>query len=212
MQLVQATAPLKQKSITKNYLIESYVMQKLSSAEISKLFGVCQNTVYNKLKLFDIPVRRKLKDITGMKFGRWKAIRRIENLKPSRAMWMCKCKCGTIKKVSAMSLLYGSSRSCGCLSIDKARLRKGKNHPSYKNGRSNKEGYVQLLDHDHPNSNKRGRVLEHVAVMSEHIGRSIRPGETIHHKNGIMVAYCIEYLNQYAPEKLKKEMRCKSNK
>jgi len=37
----------------------------------------------------------------------------------------------------------------------------------------------------HPNADKNGRILEHKLVMSKHIGRPIKKGETVHHKNGI---------------------------
>ncbi len=133
------------------------------------------------------------------------------------------------------SLKNGVSRSCGCLSREVARARNGANHPQYKNGRTNKDGYVLLTDRAHPNSNKRGRLLEHTAVMSKHLGRPILTGETVHHKNGIrddnrienlelrshqhgkgakvsdMVEFCMNYLRRYAPEKLVKETPCKSS-
>lgn len=49
----------------------------------------------------------------------------------------------------------------------------------------NANGYVMLTAHwDHPNANKRGRILEHVKVMSESLGRPLFPGENVHHKNG----------------------------
>ena len=59
------------------------------------------------------------KDLTGMKFGNWTVLYRAEDvIRPngSRAiMWMCECECGTIRPVSAYALLYGTTKSCGCL-------------------------------------------------------------------------------------------------
>ena len=47
-------------------------------------------------------------------------------------------------------------------------------------------GYKTLRRPNHPNvKNKQGRVYEHVLVMTEYLQRPMRPGETIHHKNGI---------------------------
>ena len=37
---------------------------------------------------------------------------------------------------------------------------------------------------DHPNAKSDGRVAEHTVVMAEKIGRPLRPGENVHHKNG----------------------------
>jgi len=46
------------------------------------------------------------------------------------------------------------------------------------------QGY-KILSRKHPNSTIRGQILEHVLVMSEHLGRPLYKHETVHHKNGI---------------------------
>lgn len=48
-----------------------------------------------------------------------------------------------------------------------------------------KDGYRYILKKGHPNSAKSGYVAEHVFLMTQHLGRPLRKGETIHHKNGI---------------------------
>jgi hypothetical protein len=45
-------------------------------------------------------------------------------------------------------------------------------------------GYVMLFKPDHPNSYDRRYVLEHVYVMSEHLGRPITKEESVHHIDG----------------------------
>lgn len=37
----------------------------------------------------------------------------------------------------------------------------------------------------HPNAQSRNTILEHVLVMSNHIGRPLKKSETVHHVNGI---------------------------
>lgn len=40
-------------------------------------------------------------------------------------------------------------------------------------------------DREHPNTSATGRIAQHTVVMAEHLGRPLRKGETVHHKNGI---------------------------
>jgi hypothetical protein len=48
-----------------------------------------------------------------------------------------------------------------------------------------KGGYKYSLMKDHPNASKNGYVFEHIAIMTNHLGRPLRDKETVHHKNGI---------------------------
>ena len=57
-----------------------------------------------------------------------------------------------------------------------------------KNGEGNidSNGYKTITKRGHPNHmDDKGRIREHVYVMSEHLGRPLRKKESIHHKNGI---------------------------
>lgn len=55
-------------------------------------------------------------------------------------MWTCRCDCGVVKDISYASLSYGSSRSCGCLRDELAKVqpithghaKRGNLHPLYK--------------------------------------------------------------------------------
>lgn len=44
-------------------------------------------------------------------------------------------------------------------------------------------GYVAVYSPDHPRAWANGRVLEHVLVMEQHLGRRLRRGEEVHHIN-----------------------------
>lgn len=52
--------------------------------------------------------------IEGHRFGRLTAIK-ISHKKANRAYWLCRCDCGNSKAVRYSSLVYGVTKSCGCL-------------------------------------------------------------------------------------------------
>lgn len=56
----------------------------------------------------------KIVDITGQKFGRLTALRRVGSNGHS-ALWLCKCDCGNETVVTLSHLKGGQTRSCGCL-------------------------------------------------------------------------------------------------
>lgn len=47
------------------------------------------------------------------------------------------------------------------------------------------KGYRTVKAHGHPNARSKDRIFEHVLVMSEVLGRPLREGENVHHKNGV---------------------------
>lgn len=53
-------------------------------------------------------------------------------------------------------------------------------------GYKNKDGYIIHCRLGHPNAtNAKGAIAEHTLVMCEYLGRPLKKGENIHHKNGI---------------------------
>jgi hypothetical protein len=65
-------------------------------------------------------------DLAGQRFGRWQVL----ELAPTRyqdrwPQWLCLCACdrGVIRAVRTSELRLGKSKSCGCVSAEKARAR-----------------------------------------------------------------------------------------
>ena len=52
-----------------------------------------------------------LKDLIGMKFGKWTVLKRLPNRKRA-LLWECQCECGNIVAVHGTSLKSGTSRGC----------------------------------------------------------------------------------------------------
>jgi hypothetical protein len=86
---------------------------------------------------------RKLKELTGMTFGKLTAIKREGSNKHGDALWICQCECGNKKIVPSRYLLAGETKSCGCYTFRypgmgkwKKGDRKGEDNPNYKHGKS----------------------------------------------------------------------------
>ena len=69
-------------------------------------------------------------DITGKKFNRLRVIKRVENSKDNKSMWLCVCDCGNTKIVSGVCLKNNSVKSCGCFNYEK-RHSQGTHKKSY---------------------------------------------------------------------------------
>lgn len=185
-------------------------------------FHFCR-THYRRWNLYGDPFHVEpmgiaAKDLTGKRFERLVAIKRINDGKKN-IRWLCKCDCGNETISVSGSLINGTHKSCGC----------------YKSGPTNYKakpktitnGYVSIIDKSHPRANKRtGRVREHIVVMEKMIGRYLLPHEEVHHKNGVRddnapsnlelwsishpagqrvedkVEWAIQLLTLYAPERL----------
>jgi len=57
-----------------------------------------------------------MKSIKGQKFGRLTAIKET-NKRDYRGtvIWLCKCDCGAEKEISRNDLVFGNTKSCGCM-------------------------------------------------------------------------------------------------
>ena len=59
-------------------------------------------------------------------------------------------------------------------------------------------GYRKVHKKGHQNAWKNGDMFEHVFIMSEYLGRPLRKGETVHHRNGIKDDNRIENLELWS--------------
>jgi hypothetical protein len=61
-------------------------------------------------------------NLKGRKFGRLVVKSRQGSNRRGLALWLCACKCGNYKITTSKALLWGDTRSCGCLQKEKARI------------------------------------------------------------------------------------------
>lgn len=57
----------------------------------------------------------RINDLTGKKFGKLTAIKRVGKSKQGRYLWLCKCECGGEKVVVHSDLVTGNTKTCGCV-------------------------------------------------------------------------------------------------
>lgn len=82
---------------------------------------------------------RKLKhDLTGQTFGRLTVIA-PHSCGERQMKYICQCECGNVKIVRPDSLLYGATKSCGCLKKEHDKINLAANH-------SHKQSCTRLYD------------------------------------------------------------------
>lgn len=67
-------------------------------------------------------------NLKGKKFGFLTVVRKTTERKNHCIVWLCKCKCGNITRVTTNSLHRRSTRSCGCLRARASSKWNAKNH------------------------------------------------------------------------------------
>ena len=99
-------------NLTKQLLIEEYVVQGKSAPLLAAQYGIGVTSVYNALRRHEInrrPVGKSGSNLINYKFGEWTVVKKH----PTRpATWVCKCSCGYERPVKSSNLLSGKSSKC----------------------------------------------------------------------------------------------------
>jgi hypothetical protein len=82
---------------------------------------------------------RMRQNLLGRKFGRWTVVEESIRVPGStNARWLCRCDCGKERVVVDGPLIRGSSRSCGCLSVELS-VKRSTTHGQSSGGRPTRE-------------------------------------------------------------------------
>lgn len=145
--------------IDENVLRKEYIEEEKSMNDIAKKHNIAIGTVYNYIKLYNIPSRKHL--TKGAK-------KRISIANKGRVSSRKGIKLSEETKIK----------------ISESHKGKYKN-PSKHGGhlKHRKDGYIYVYYPNNENANKDGYVMEHILVMQQHIGRNLKDDEVVHHIN-----------------------------
>ena len=94
-------------------------------------------------------------DLTNLSFNEWTVIEHAGSDKRGRALWRCRCSCGTIKIIVGSTLRNGASKSCGCKRTENSR----ENNGTFVNEVGNRYGKLTVISKDNDLSKKRHRAM-----------------------------------------------------
>ncbi len=99
--------------ITKDYLIENHIVNKISLRQIAKNLGCSLGCIKRYMDNFELNANDLFYDIVGKKFGNL-TVDRFAYTRDGSSYWHVQCDCGTLKVVKGSSLVRCSIVSCGC--------------------------------------------------------------------------------------------------
>lgn len=87
-------------------------------------------------------------DLTGQKFGKVTAIKKVGTNKWRASLWLCNCECGGHTVASVQDLRHGKVRSCGCTHFKDRQTIGGKPTRLYRIWKNMKKRCYNANNHD----------------------------------------------------------------
>lgn len=100
-------------------------------------------------------------------------------------MKLCECGCGQPTRLAKQDdKRDGIVKGQPMRFINHHHTRGSRNHKWNGGRHKHTEGYIVLNLPDHPRADSRGRVLEHIVIAEQVLGRHLPDGAEVHHVNG----------------------------
>ena len=163
------------------WLKKQYCDLRRTSRDIAKEIGCDKSIICRRLKKFNIPIRNssesKIKEIRSYMSVNWLNQQYINQKRNSTSIAKEFNVCSaTIRKW--LKKLKIPIRSL-------SESRQGLLHWNFKGvPYFNPAGYRYIYAPNHPRAKARPYMLEHILVMEKYLGRLLKKGEEIHHKDG----------------------------
>lgn len=174
-------------------LCEMYIVNCKPMHIIADELGIAIGSVYNYLKKYEIPTRKR-KDTFTMK-GRK----------------LSKEQCEAISKRNKGRIFSAETRA----KMSDAHKIHGVGHKKVRS-----DGYTSVYFPEHPKSAKDGYIMEHILLMESIIGRHLNDDECVHHKNknrsdnridNLVLMTKSEHMSMHAKERLERRKAVKND-
>lgn len=142
--------------VTKEQIVENYIDKNYSMSKTAKILGVSVGVIHKYIHFFDIPAKKR------------------NDYKPTEKMY---------DQIRSLGKSWKGKKRDDNFCQKMKETRKRLNGPGCKKLR--RDGYVAVYYPTYQRTSKDGFVMEHVLIMEQSIGRSLKDNECVHHINGM---------------------------